>query len=57
MLLDVREPHEWDIVHIDGSKLIPLRDFPERVNELRFVRRDRCVLSRGRKKRESDRLS
>ncbi len=34
MLLDVREPHEWDIVHIDGSKLIPLRDLPERVNEL-----------------------
>ncbi|MDA4112352.1 MAG: molybdopterin-synthase adenylyltransferase MoeB, partial [Thaumarchaeota archaeon] len=26
LLLDVREPHEWDIVHIEGSKLIPLRD-------------------------------
>jgi sulfur-carrier protein adenylyltransferase/sulfurtransferase len=34
MLLDVREPHEWDIVHIEGSKLIPLGDLPERVNEL-----------------------
>jgi len=33
-LLDVREPHEWDIVHIEGSKLIPLRDLPDRVNEL-----------------------
>jgi sulfur-carrier protein adenylyltransferase/sulfurtransferase len=34
MLLDVREPHEWDIVHINGSKLIPLNELPERVNEL-----------------------
>ena len=34
LLLDVREPHEWDIVHIDGSRLIPLNELPERVNEL-----------------------
>ncbi|MGI0091746.1 MAG: molybdopterin-synthase adenylyltransferase MoeB [Nitrososphaerales archaeon] len=34
VLLDVREPHEYDIVHIGGSKLIPLGDLPERVNEL-----------------------
>ncbi|HXQ92128.1 MAG TPA: molybdopterin-synthase adenylyltransferase MoeB [Nitrososphaerales archaeon] len=34
MLLDVREPHEWNIVHIEGSKLIPLGELPERVNEL-----------------------
>ena len=34
ILLDVREPHEWDIAHLEGSKLIPLRDLPERVNEL-----------------------
>lgn len=23
-LIDVREPHEWDIVHIDGFELLPL---------------------------------
>ena len=34
MLLDVREPHEWDIVHIEGAKLIPLNQLAERVNEL-----------------------
>jgi sulfur-carrier protein adenylyltransferase/sulfurtransferase len=34
MLLDVREPHEWEIAHLKGSKLIPLRELPERVNEL-----------------------
>jgi adenylyltransferase/sulfurtransferase len=34
LLLDVREPHEWDIAHIEGSKLIPLNQLAERVNEL-----------------------
>ncbi|MHB1867990.1 MAG: molybdopterin-synthase adenylyltransferase MoeB [Nitrososphaerales archaeon] len=34
LLLDVREPHEWDIVHINGAKLIPLGQLPERVSEL-----------------------
>ncbi len=34
LLLDVREPHEWDIVHIEGAKMIPLNQLPERVNEL-----------------------
>ncbi len=33
-LLDVREPQEWDITHLQGAKLIPLGDVPERVNEL-----------------------
>ena len=32
-LLDVREPHEFDIVHLDAH-LIPLGDLPERLNEL-----------------------
>lgn len=34
MLLDVREPNEYEIVRIDGSKLIPLGELAERVNEL-----------------------
>jgi molybdopterin/thiamine biosynthesis adenylyltransferase/rhodanese-related sulfurtransferase len=34
VLVDVREPHEYDIARIEGSKLIPLGDLPERVNEL-----------------------
>jgi adenylyltransferase/sulfurtransferase len=33
-LLDVREPQEWDITHIEGAKLIPLGSIPERMNEL-----------------------
>jgi len=34
VLVDVREPHEWDICHIEGAKLIPLSEFTRRINEL-----------------------
>jgi adenylyltransferase/sulfurtransferase len=33
-IIDVREPHEWDIVHIEGAELIPLGDILNRMNEL-----------------------
>ncbi|WP_376792824.1 molybdopterin-synthase adenylyltransferase MoeB [Thermoflexus sp.] len=34
ILLDVREPHEWEICHLQGAVLIPLRELPERLNQL-----------------------
>jgi len=34
VLLDVREPQEWDITHLEGAKLIPLGDIAARANEL-----------------------
>ena len=34
VLIDVREPHEWQIGHIPYAKLIPLGELPARVNEL-----------------------
>jgi adenylyltransferase/sulfurtransferase len=34
VLIDVREPHEWDIAHIEGAQLIPLGQLPERLGEL-----------------------
>ncbi len=34
ILIDVREPHEWEINRIYGSRLIPLSKLPEKVNEL-----------------------
>jgi len=34
VLVDVREPHEFDICRIPGSTLIPLGDLPSRMNEL-----------------------
>jgi len=32
-LIDVREPHEYDFCHISGSRLIPIRQIPNHVNE------------------------
>ena len=34
VLVDVREPHEWDICHITGSTFIPEGDVLARMNEL-----------------------
>ena len=33
-LIDVREPHEWDIAHLPGAQLIPLGTLPERLASL-----------------------
>jgi adenylyltransferase/sulfurtransferase len=33
-ILDVREPHEYDICRLEGSTLIPLGELPKRVSEL-----------------------
>jgi molybdopterin/thiamine biosynthesis adenylyltransferase/rhodanese-related sulfurtransferase len=34
VLVDVREPHEWQIGRIEGAKLIPLGEVPKRMHEL-----------------------
>ena len=34
-LIDVREPHEWDICHIEGATLIPLGQIQNRLSEIR----------------------
>lgn len=33
-LLDVREPYEWQIGHIEGATLIPLNELPFRLHEI-----------------------
>ncbi len=35
-LLDVRQPHEWDIVNLEegGAVMIPLAELPDRLDEL-----------------------
>jgi rhodanese-related sulfurtransferase len=33
-LIDVREPAEHDICHIEGARLIPMRSVPDHLNEL-----------------------
>jgi molybdopterin/thiamine biosynthesis adenylyltransferase/rhodanese-related sulfurtransferase len=34
VLIDVREPHEWDICRLDGATLIPPADFASRISSL-----------------------
>jgi rhodanese-related sulfurtransferase len=34
LLLDVREPWEFAICHIDGSRLLPMREIPNAVHDL-----------------------
>ena len=34
VLIDVREPHEWNAGHIEGATHIPMRDVPNRLNEI-----------------------
>ncbi|MGH7564291.1 MAG: molybdopterin-synthase adenylyltransferase MoeB [Gemmatimonadota bacterium] len=38
-VLDVREPHEWQICHIEGAQLLPLSELPARMHELDSSRR------------------
>ncbi len=33
-LIDVREPFEWEIAHIEGARLVPLSTFPGAIKEL-----------------------
>ena len=34
LLLDVREPSEYDIVHLEGARLIPLNTLPHHIESL-----------------------
>jgi adenylyltransferase/sulfurtransferase len=36
-IIDVRQPHEWDICHLPGTKFIPENDLPARMHELDSV--------------------
>ena len=34
ILIDVREPFEYELAHIPGSRLIPMREIERRLNEI-----------------------
>ncbi len=44
VLLDTREPHEWDDAHLEGAKLVPPASVAERVPELVPDRSRRVLL-------------
>jgi rhodanese-related sulfurtransferase len=33
-IIDVREPHEWQVIHLKNSKLIPMNELEKRSNEI-----------------------
>ena len=47
VLLDVREPDEWDRGHIEGAKHIPLGELQERVGEVPLDQKVLCVCAVG----------
>jgi rhodanese-related sulfurtransferase len=47
LLLDVRQPDEWDAGHAPGATLIPLRQVPERLAELPRDRRIVAICRSG----------
>ena len=56
MLIDVREPSEWEIVHLDGAHLIPRAELPDRLNELTSARRLVVYCRTGARSAQATRL-
>ncbi len=46
-IVDVREPEEWDLGHIEGVQWIPLGQLPVRWKELDPAKQWVCVCHRG----------
>lgn len=47
LLLDVREPGEWAICRIDGSRLMPMQSVPARLSELDAEGAIVCICHHG----------
>jgi molybdopterin/thiamine biosynthesis adenylyltransferase/rhodanese-related sulfurtransferase len=44
VLVDTREPHEWDLAHLEGARLVPPDSVRERIAELAPDRSARVIL-------------
>lgn len=47
VVLDVREPHEWEAGHVEGAVHVPLGEVPERAGELDPQKRTLVVCHLG----------
>jgi sulfur-carrier protein adenylyltransferase/sulfurtransferase len=56
MLLDVREPNEWEIVHLPGARLIPRGQLPDRLSEITGARRVVVYCRTGGRSSQATRL-
>jgi rhodanese-related sulfurtransferase len=43
-LIDVREPHEHQLGHLDGSELIPMAELPVKLEELATLKDQEVIL-------------
>ncbi len=55
LLLDVRQPEEYQAGHISGAKLIPLPELNRRMRELSHSRAIICVCHTGSRSRSASR--
>lgn len=55
-LLDVREPDEWQEVHVAAARLIPLGELPQRLTELPTDRDIICMCRSGRRSEKAQAL-
>jgi rhodanese-related sulfurtransferase len=55
-ILDVREPHEWDFVHLPESRHIPLRQLPALLDQLPKDRAIACLCHHGIRSRHAAEL-
>ena len=44
IMIDVRNPHEWEAQHLDGVKLISLHEIPANLAELAAIKDQEIVL-------------
>ena len=56
LLLDVRDPEEWEISHLPSATLIPRAELPERVSELTQARRVVVYCRSGNRSSQATRL-
>jgi adenylyltransferase/sulfurtransferase len=56
LVVDVREPWEWEIARIEGSELMPLGELPSRMKELGFHREIVTVCHKGKRSLEAQQL-
>ena len=56
LVIDVRNPSEWEIVHLPGATLIPLADLPQRVTELARAREVVLYCHSGRRSAQGTQL-
>lgn len=56
LLLDVREPDEWQESHVAGALHIPLGDLPGRLGELPADREIICMCRSGRRSEKAQHL-